>query len=129
MRSSSSHSAPSVRIVSSRVIYYHPVCVDLTRVRTIHSLEYYACITDPKLGINGSDCQAIHYGLCAPLISPPSVDVHKLQTLNVDVQKLQTLTPIVAKVESYRDKIQAAIELLAVEEEPADLESLLRSLS
>jgi hypothetical protein len=35
----------------------------------------------------------------------------------------------VAKVESYRDKIQAAIELLAVEEEPADLETLLRYLS
>jgi hypothetical protein len=71
------------------------------------------------LGLNGADCGAVHYGLCSPLILPPAVDL----------QKLQTLTPIVAKVESYRDKIQAAIELLAVEEEPADLETLLRYLS
>ncbi len=107
---------PSIKIVSTRIISYYSVCVDLSSVKAVHALEHCPCITDPKLGLNGADCGAVHYGLCSPLILPPAVQL----------QTLQTLTPIVAKVESYRDKIQAAIELLAVEEEPADLETLLR---
>ncbi len=116
---SSSAILPSIKIVSTRIISYYSVRVDLSSSKSIHALEHCPCITDPKLGLNGADCGAVHYGLCSPLILPPAVDL----------QKLQTLTPIVAKVESYRDKIQAAIELLAVEEEPADLETLLRYLS
>src|SRR5689334_21719870 len=107
---------PSLRIVCSRTVLHHSVCVDLSPLRAVHALEHCPCITDPSLGLNGGDCGSIHYGLCSPLILRPAVDI----------QTLQTLTPIVAKGESYRDKIQAAIELLAVEEEPQDLETLLR---
>ena len=108
--------SPSLRIVSNRIVYHYSVCVDLSPVRAVHALEHSPCITDPRLGLNGGDCGSVHYGICSPLYLPPAVDI----------QALHTLTPIVAKKESYRDKIQAAIELLAIEEEPADLETLLR---
>ena len=107
---------PTLRIVSNRTVLHHSVSVDLSHLRAVHALEHCPCITDPSLGLNGGDCGSVHYGLCSPLFLRPAVDI----------QALQTLTPIVAKGESYRDKIQAAIELLAIEEEPADLETLLR---
>lgn len=106
----------TLRVVTHKPVYYYSVCVDLSAVRAVHALEHCPCITDPSLGLNGGDCGSVHYGLCSPLFLPPAVDL----------QALQTLTPIVAKKESYREKIQAAIELLAIEEEPADLETLLR---
>lgn len=60
--------------VVTRVTTYHSCLVDLSRSRSVHAVEHQPCCPDPQLLV-ASDCKAVHYGLCSPLLKLPSFTV------------------------------------------------------
>ena len=131
---------PKAKIIATRATVYHSSCIDLTHSVTVHSVDHTPCILDPTFGLEYYQCQAVHRGLCSPL-EQPSLVHYNLATLNrntannsqsskIDIKSgpsVATNSSQTKTTDSYFDKIQAAIQLLADEEEPQNLEDFLRS--
>ncbi|XP_023219114.1 serine/threonine-protein phosphatase 2A regulatory subunit B'' subunit beta-like isoform X1 [Centruroides sculpturatus] len=57
-------------VLVSRVTWYNCALVDLSRSRSVHALEHEPCCPDPSK-LSSSECHAVHYGLCSPLLKLP----------------------------------------------------------
>ncbi|KFM58787.1 hypothetical protein X975_14349, partial [Stegodyphus mimosarum] len=64
----------SCHYVVTSVTFYHSALVDLTRSRSVHAVEHDPCCPDPTK-LSASECKAVHYGLCSPLLKLPSFSI------------------------------------------------------
>lgn len=111
------------KYVVTRVTLYHSSLVDLSRSRSIHAVEHQPCCPDPLL-FSSVDCNAVHYGLCSPLLKLPSFVVgHAAPGATGKIapqpQRAQAASPV-AKLDF---DVLDPVELLA-----ADLEGKLEAL-
>lgn len=71
----------SCHYVVTSVTFYHSALVDLTRSRSVHAVEHDPCCPDPTK-LSASECKAVHYGLCSPLLKLPSFSIPPETTSN-----------------------------------------------
>lgn len=64
----------SCHYVVTSVTFYHSALVDLTYSRSVHAVEHDPCCPDPTQ-LSASECKAVHYGLCSPLLKLPSFSI------------------------------------------------------
>lgn len=64
----------SCHYVVTSVTFYHSALVDLTHSRSVHAVEHDPCCPDPTK-LSASECKAVHYGLCSPLLKLPSFSI------------------------------------------------------
>ena len=71
----------SCHYVVTSVTFYHSALVDLTYSRSVHAVEHDPCCPDPTK-LSASECKAVHYGLCSPLLKLPSFSIPPTTTSN-----------------------------------------------
>ncbi|XP_013773902.1 uncharacterized protein LOC106458889, partial [Limulus polyphemus] len=59
------------QLAVTKVTVFYSALVDLTRSRSVHAVEHDPCCPDPHK-LPGTECKAVHYGICSPLLKLPS---------------------------------------------------------
>lgn len=96
-------------VLVTRVTWYNCALVDLSRSRSVHALEHEPCCPDPSK-LSSSECHAVHYGLCSPLLKlppfslPPAITTRRSDPWDVLVSEIEDQLRDVVSNFVYTDK-------------------------